>query len=65
MNGVCLLCKRERELQLSHIIPNFVYNWLKDTSPSFIRSSQNPNQRIQDGPKYYLLCAECEGLFSK
>jgi hypothetical protein len=65
MRGVCLLCKKERELQLSHIIPNFVYNWLKDTSPSYIRSSQNPNQRVQDGPKHYLLCAECEGLFSK
>lgn len=60
MKGICLLCQEEHDLQLSHIIPKFVLNWLKQTSPGFIREGTNPNRRVQDGPKDYLLCHSCE-----
>lgn len=64
MQSKCTLCNKEAELQLSHIIPIFVFNWLKETSPSAIRRSGAPNLRVQDGIKYKLLCADCEELFS-
>jgi hypothetical protein len=63
--GICRLCKTESNLQLSHIIPKFVFSWLKETAASPIRNSQKPNVRVQDGLKIYLLCANCESLFSE
>lgn len=60
----CALCTKEAELQLSHIIPKFVFKWHKKSSPSALRSSENPNQRVQDGLKEYLLCYDCEQLLS-
>jgi hypothetical protein len=49
---------------MSHVIPAFVCRWLKDSSPGAIRSTQNPNLRIQDGFKAELFCDECEQRFS-
>lgn len=64
--GVCALCGEERELMKSHIIPAFAYRWLKKSSGNgHIRSTQNPNKRIQDGFKKRLLCNECENRFSR
>ncbi|TSK08558.1 MAG: hypothetical protein FPO08_04420 [Geobacter sp.] len=65
MEGVCRLCQNQKELRLSHIIPKFVYSWFKRTSVSSLRMLDNPNKRIQDGAKEYLLCAECEQLLNK
>jgi hypothetical protein len=57
----CKLCLKERELQESHIVPSFVYKWLKDTSATgYIRFGQAPNKRTQDGYKVHWLCRECE-----
>jgi hypothetical protein len=65
MLGQCKLClKNNVELQMSHIIPKFVWKWLRDSGPSNLRSHREPNKRIQDGPKFYLLCSECEQRFS-
>ena len=64
MNGKCYLCNTETELCLSHIIPKFVYRWLIETSPGYMRDSREPNRRVQDGVKEYLLCSDCEELFS-
>jgi hypothetical protein len=64
VNGKCALCNRDTELSLSHIIPKFVFSWFKESTPSPIRSNRVPNKRIQDGPKQYLLCSDCEKLFS-
>lgn len=59
--GICKLCVEEKELQESHILPSFVYKWLKDTSATgFIRFGQAPNKRVQDGYKENWLCRECE-----
>lgn len=61
----CKLCKKQAELQKSHIIPKFVGRWLKNSSAAgYIRNVVNPNVRIQDLPKVYLLCRECEKNFS-
>lgn len=60
MEGACHLCGRNDQLQLSHVIPKFVYTWTKESCPSFLRNSKEPNLRIQDGEKEYLLCWECE-----
>lgn len=62
--GKCALCGLEKELQLSHIIPKFVGKYLKETSIGNIRNQNNPNKVVQDIEKHYLLCHECEELFS-
>ncbi len=64
MNNACALCLKTTELKLSHIVPKFVWRWLKESSASSIRSSREPDLRIQDGLKIHLLCAECEQRFS-
>lgn len=60
--GKCALCDEENIiLKESHSIPKFVYQWVKETSPTpYLRSSDNVNVREQDGPKEYLLCGDCE-----
>jgi len=61
MNDICKLCHKKTDLKLSHIIPKFLYRWLKGTSATgHIRLGQNPNVRVQDGFKEYWLCDECE-----
>ena len=59
------MCGEQRPLQQSHIIPKFVYSWLKDTSATnHIRYGGAINRRVQDGLKRPLLCAECENKFA-
>jgi hypothetical protein len=61
VNGFCRLCQLPAELQESHIIPAFVFRWRKDTSPTpFMRTSREPNRRVQDGLKRHWLCRDCE-----
>jgi hypothetical protein len=63
--GGCALCKRNVPLVESHIIPKFVFRWKKETSATgFLRFSQTPNKRVQDGLKVPMLCIDCEGLFN-
>ncbi len=62
--GKCAFCGDLSDLKESHIIPKFVFNWFKDSSPSAIRSIDEPNLRVQDGIKQSLLCSKCEELFS-
>ena len=63
--GICNLCENERELAESHIIPKFVFRWMKNTGGKYFRTILNPNKRLQDGIKKHLLCNECEQKFSK
>ncbi|WP_051197542.1 hypothetical protein [Flavobacterium soli] len=63
--GICQLCDKEKDLAESHIIPKFVYRWMKQTGGKYFRTALNPNQRLQDGIKNYLLCFDCEQKFSK
>lgn len=58
MQGQCKLCQQQSELQLSHIVPAFVFKWLK--KDGHIRHAENIDRRVQGGDKGYLLCATCE-----
>lgn len=65
-SGLCRLCERQSDLQLSHVLPAFAYRWLRESSGNgHLRNSQEPNKRTQDGLKFYWLCADCEELFSR
>jgi len=64
VNGKCALCTKDTDLKLGHIIPKFVFNWFKESTPSPMRSTRVPDKRIQDGEKQHLLCSDCEELFS-
>ena len=45
MEGKCKLCEQETSLQESHIIPKFIYSYLKDTSPTGkLREAENINE---------------------
>lgn len=64
--GDCAFCARHGELQDSHVIPAFVYRWLRNRSGTgHIRHTENPNRRVQDGLKLPWLCAGCEANFSR
>jgi hypothetical protein len=64
--GRCRLCRSEAELQLSHVIPAFIFRWVRETSGSgYLRFSMEPNKRVQDGVKFYWLCRLCEARFSR
>lgn len=62
---ICNLCDKEGKLAESHVIPKFVFKWMKKSGGNYFRSPSNPNQRMQDGIKKHLLCDECEQIFSK
>jgi len=66
MNGSCAFCGKTGALRESHILPAFVYRWLRDRSGTgHIRNSENPNLRVQDGLKLHWLCNECEQRFNQ
>lgn len=51
----CRLCGQSKPLQVSHIIPRFIVEWFKETSATpYIRTGDEPNRRVQDGPKLRL-----------
>ncbi len=61
--GICQLCDNERELQLSHYIPNFVSRKIKKTSATgYMRDLSG--FRKPDLRKNYLLCKDCEQILS-
>lgn len=65
-NGKCRLCDADAELRESHVIPAFVFRWMRDTSGGgYLRFAREPNIRVQDGAKYYWLCAMCEGRLNR
>lgn len=65
MTGTCRLCAHDAELLESHFVPRFVGRWVKRTSiTSFLREVNEPLKRAQDTTKEYLLCSNCESLFS-
>jgi hypothetical protein len=60
----CALCGKNGDIRLSHIVPHLVGRNLKKTSIGAIRNMENPNKPVQDIEKHYLLCGDCEKLFS-
>lgn len=65
MENICKLCQKQNKLQQSHLIPKFVFKWIKETGTGYLRGGEDFNRRIQDGFKTPLLCTNCENLFSK
>lgn len=64
--GHCAFCDQHGELRDSHVLPAFVYRWLRGRSGTgHIRQTDNPNRRVQDGLKQPWLCASCETSFSR
>ena len=62
MVGACELCGKQASLLQSHVLPAFVFKWLKQAG--HIRYAGTPNRRSQDGVKKDWLCRECEDLFN-
>lgn len=64
--SLCRLCNREATLQNSHILPAFVFRWMRKSSGGgYLRQGMTPDRRVQDGLKRYWLCVDCEELFSR
>jgi hypothetical protein len=65
LSGKCPLCEKYATIVESHVLPAFIFRWLKETSATgFLRYGENPNKRIQDGIKYRWLCIDCERLLN-
>ena len=66
--NTCRLCKKNRKLLKSHIIPEFIYKPLYDELHRFHALSddkQKNNRQLQKGVRDMLLCSDCETLLSK
>lgn len=62
----CALCLDGHASERGHVIPRFVYRYLIKTSPTgFLRGTQRPNKRLQDGKTRRFLCPRCEDAISR
>jgi hypothetical protein len=66
MLAECKLCGKVSHLSKSHILPEFVFKPLYDEIGRANTFNPNSDERgyIQNGPKEYLLCKNCEGIFA-
>jgi hypothetical protein len=65
LTSQCALCQEVAPLRESHVLPAFVYRWLKERSiTGHIRRTDMMNRRVQDGLKKPWLCENCEQRFS-
>lgn len=61
----CVLCDSEECVEDSHVIPAFVFRYLKKISiTGHLRGGEQPNLRMGDGPKPRLLGPKGEDLLS-
>jgi hypothetical protein len=64
----CALCREDRPLQWSHIIPEFMYRPLYDQNHRFYGVSsfpERPKRFFKKGVREKLLCGLCEQQFSR
>jgi len=65
MESQCGLCGNVAELRDSHVIPRFVFKYIKKTgSTPFMTKAVDPENRFQDHTEK-LLCADCEQELSQ
>lgn len=68
---ICALCRNEKELRNSHLIPKSAYRHIRDSreegggSPMRVHLHLSESFFTDTQVKKYLLCEECEQLFSK
>lgn len=56
----CELCGNSKDLRDSHVIPRFVFKYIKKTGATpFLRTATDPDTRVQDHTEE-LLCPDCE-----
>jgi hypothetical protein len=67
VDGTCAFCGEHKLLRESHILPAFIFRWLRNRSGAVghLRHTDNPNRRVQDGIKLPWLCNDCEGQFNR
>src|SRR5207249_10441572 len=54
-------CYRRVEEAVSHVIPKFVGDWLRDTGVTRrLRGSEAPNKLVEDLEWRHMLCESCE-----
>ncbi|AFH92559.1 hypothetical protein [Providencia stuartii] len=59
------ICRDSDQLELSHILPRFIFKYAKLSAlTGHLRKTENPNKISQDGKKVYFLCKKCESIFS-
>ncbi|MBD3341750.1 MAG: hypothetical protein GF353_21780 [Candidatus Lokiarchaeota archaeon] len=61
-HGICKLCLNKKELHNSHIIPDFVFRYIRKSDRQLI-AYREPNKVVlfkNDSFSEYLLCTECE-----
>jgi hypothetical protein len=66
--GVCKLCLLDKELQESHYLPRALYAKTRDPKakkPNPVLMTRSEAQRTQKQIKDYVLCSQCEQLFSR
>lgn len=61
----CDLDGNESKLCESHVIPKFVYTWMKKTGAGRLRNTNMINKLVYDGIKKRMLCKQCEDKFAK
>lgn len=61
-SNICRLCLANSELRESHIIPGSIIGLIRDETLDnrFYELHNKLDKTIQDGPKEYLLCNDCE-----
>jgi hypothetical protein len=67
-HGVCKLCLLDKALQESHYLPRALYKMTRDPKakkPNPIIMTRSEAQRTQSQIKDYVLCSQCEQLFSR
>ncbi len=66
LSSSCALCAECAPLCVSHVLPAFIFRWLRKSSATgHFRFVQSPDRRVQDGIKLPLLCEECEGRLNQ
>ncbi|RFC53189.1 DUF2616 domain-containing protein [Brumimicrobium aurantiacum] len=65
INGnLCKLCGTPDQVK-SHILPKFIFRWLKKTGTGRLRNIENINLPTEDGIVKKFLCKHCEDKFNR
>lgn len=67
-NSLCMLCKKNNDLRVSHVLPRFIGKYLKATSATGFLTAVDENgnpSRSQDLYKRRLLCDQCESILNE